>query len=352
MSDIRRGRVYENCTGTGTGALTLTGAVATGYKRFQDVMTNGQTCVATIVDASSGAWETSQCTWNTGNTITRSVWKDGSTATFIDFAAGTKQVFISVAATELATIADCLAAIVSGTITGALGFTPANKAGDTIAGTLAMSGAAFNEAVSVTVASATTPAIFAAASNSITMSGTTTVTGFDTIAAGVRRIIKHTGAHLLTHNATSLILLGGASFTTASGDFSEWLSLGSGNTVMTRYQRAAGRNLTTGVTDTLAIGFTVASYSLGTMGSFTINPALGNSQYGTNGGAFTLTAPTSDCAIDLLSTNNGSAGSITFSGFTVGTGTGDALTTTNTNKFLIMIRRINSVSTYYIKALQ
>lgn len=226
------------------------------------------------------------------------------------------------------------------------------RAGDTMSGTLAMSGAAFNEAVSVTVASATTPAIFAAASNSITMSGTTTVTGFDTIAAGVRRIIKHTGAHLLTHNATSLILLGGASFTTASGDFSEWLSLGSGNTVMTRYQRAAGRNLNTGITDTLAIGFTVASYSLGTMSSFTINPALGNSQYGTNGGAFTLTAPTTDCAIDLLSTNNGSAGSITFSGFTVGTGTGDALTTTNTNKFLIMIRRINSVSTYYIKALQ
>jgi len=213
-------------------------------------------------------------------------------------------------------------------------------------------GGAFNEAATVTIASSTTPAIFAAASNSITMSGATTVTGFDTIAAGPRRIIKHTGAHLLTHNATSLILLGGASFTTASGDFSEWLSLGSGNTVMTRYQRAAGRNLTTGVTDTLAIGFTVASYSLGTMGSFTINPALGNSQYGTNGGAFTLTAPTSDCAIDLLSTNNGSAGSITFSGFTVGTGTGDALTTTNTNKFLIMIRRINSVSTYYIKALQ
>jgi hypothetical protein len=102
-----------------------------------------------------------------------------------------------------------------------------------------MNGGALNWATAVTVASATTPAIFAAASNVITMSGTTTVTGFDTIAAGAERIVKHTGAHLLTHNATSLILLGGQDITTANGDISRWLSEGSGNTRMIGYQRAS-----------------------------------------------------------------------------------------------------------------
>ena len=69
-------------------------------------------------------------------------------------------------------------------------------------------------------------------------------------------------------------------------------------------------------------------------------------------GAHTLAAPAADCAIDLLVTNGASAGAITFSGFTVGSSTGSALTTTNTNKFIISIRRVNSVATYSIYALQ
>lgn len=92
--------------------------------------------------------------------------------------------------------------------------------------------------------------------------------------------------------------------------------------------------------------------SLGTLGSFTVDPGDGPLQYGTNNGAFTLTAPANDGACDLLITNGASAGAITFSGFTVGASTGDALTTTNGHRFLVMIRRINSVATYMIKALQ
>lgn len=110
--------------------------------------------------------------------------------------------------------------------------------------------------------------------------------------------------------------------------------------------------LTPNATATITKGYTVTPNNIGTFSSFTIDPALGNYQYGTNNGAFTLTNPASDCAVDLLVTNGASAGSITFSGFTVGSSTGDALTTTNTSKFIVSIRRINSVSTYIIKALQ
>lgn len=110
-----------------------------------------------------------------------------------------------------------------------------------------------------------------------------------------------------------------------------------------------------GGNQTVTGGFNLTSYSAGTKssGTFTPDPANQNYQYYTNGGAHTVAAPASDCAIDILVTNNGSAGSITFSGFTVASGnTGDPLTTTNGHKFLISIRRMNSVSTYIIKALQ
>lgn len=107
-------------------------------------------------------------------------------------------------------------------------------------------------------------------------------------------------------------------------------------------------------TATISKGFTLTPNNIGTVssGTTTPDPANGNYQYYTNGGAHTLAAPSSDCAIDILVTNNGSAGAITFSGFTVGSSTGSALTTTNTSKFIISIRRINSISTYSVYALQ
>ena len=43
----------------------------------------------------------------------------------------------------------------------------------------------------------------------------------------------------------------------------------------------------------------------------------GNYQFITNNGAFTITAPASDCAVDILVTNGASAGAITFTGFTI-----------------------------------
>lgn len=110
--------------------------------------------------------------------------------------------------------------------------------------------------------------------------------------------------------------------------------------------------ITTGYTAAVTVGYTFTAYSLGNITSFTVNPALGNYQYGTNHGAFTLTAPASDCSVVLLLTNDATAGAITFSGFTTGSSTGDTLTTTNTSKFMLSILRINGVSTYLVKALQ
>jgi hypothetical protein len=89
-----------------------------------------------------------------------------------------------------------------------------------------------------------------------------------------------------------------------------------------------------------------------TTGNITVDCGARPLQYITNGGAYTITAPASDGNCILLSTNNGSAGAITFSGFSVGSNTGDALDTTNGHKFSIFIWEVNGVAGYRIAAHQ
>jgi hypothetical protein len=147
-------------------------------------------------------------------------------------------------------------------------------------------------------------------------------------------------------------------------DGEKWTSQGnvaSGGTVLdapvdgATYGRKDGawvKALPLATTATIAAGYTATPYNLGNITSFTLNPALGNYQYGTNNAAATWTAPANDCAIDVLVTNGATAGAITFTGFTVGISTGDTVTLVNGQRFIISIRRINAISTYLVKALQ
>lgn len=105
---------------------------------------------------------------------------------------------------------------------------------------------ALNEAPEVTLASAATVAIGAAAANSILVTGPTAITAFDSIADGAVRRITFGGALVLTHNATSLILPGAANITTAAGDVAQFLSLGSGNWRCVSYMRANGTPVVAG----------------------------------------------------------------------------------------------------------
>ena len=61
------------------------------------------------------------------------------------------------------------------------------------------------------------------------ITGTTAITSLGTVRAGVWKVLKFEGALTLTHNATSLILPGGANITTADGDIAMVVSEGSGN---------------------------------------------------------------------------------------------------------------------------
>ena len=167
--------------------------------------------------------------------------------------------------------------------------TAALAAGDIISGSIALvvyDGTQFqllsiNRSIQVngTIASATTTNIGAANAEYLAVSGTTTITAFDTVVAGIYRVLKFDGILTLTHNGTSLILPGSASITTAAGDVAGFRSLGSGYWRCEWYQRASGAavfnpSATTSVAGVVTLA-TEAEALTGTDTSKVITPETG-----------------------------------------------------------------------------
>lgn len=99
------------------------------------------------------------------------------------------------------------------------------------------------QAQGANIASATTTDLSTVAGNSVTVTGTTTITGFGTVQAGTVMHLTFSGILTLTHNGTSLILPSSANITTAAGDVATMVSLGSGNWKCLNYTRANGTTL-------------------------------------------------------------------------------------------------------------
>lgn len=139
----------------------------------------------------------------------------------------------------------------------------------------------------VTLASASTVNIGAAASDNVIISGTTTITAFDNVNNGVKRWVRFSGALTLTHNGTSLILPGAANITTAANDTAEFISLGGGNWQCIRYTKASvapySGTVPGGITWTKKTSAYTASDKDGVMAD-------------TSGGAWTLKLPATPTA--------------------------------------------------------
>lgn len=104
------------------------------------------------------------------------------------------------------------------------------------------------------IASASTTDLGAIQGLSHDITGTTTITSFGTVAAGIWKILKYEGALTITHHATSLILLGAENRTTADGDTQILISEGSGNWREVAYFPVAinpGKSVSTDETQTL-----------------------------------------------------------------------------------------------------
>src|SRR5262245_25793909 len=91
-------RVKETTTTTGTGVLTLAGAVS-GFQAFSAKYANGDTLHYVIFHAATGAWEVGYGTWLTGNQLQRTTVLDSSNAgSAVNLAVGSKEVFVTVPA--------------------------------------------------------------------------------------------------------------------------------------------------------------------------------------------------------------------------------------------------------------
>ena len=93
---------------------------------------------------------------------------------------------------------------------------------------------------SATAASASTVNMASVPQGVVSISGTTTITGLGTVSAGIIKTLIFQGALTFTHNATTLILPGAASITTAAGDVAIMASEGSGNWRCLSYSKASG----------------------------------------------------------------------------------------------------------------
>ena len=119
MAFILKDRVKESTTTTGTGNISLGGALAT-FDTFQTYLSNGDTTFYAIAHTSSGVdeWEVGLGTWNTGNTLTRTTVLAGSNSTSaVTFSAGTKDVFMTYPASK-AIVSGEDAAFANITVTG------------------------------------------------------------------------------------------------------------------------------------------------------------------------------------------------------------------------------------------
>lgn len=98
MANILENRVKETSTTTGTGALTVAGAM-TGFRTFASKCAVGDTFRYTLqgVDSSgvpTGEWEVGIGTYSAANQITRSVLDSSNAGVAVDLSAGTKQIWI------------------------------------------------------------------------------------------------------------------------------------------------------------------------------------------------------------------------------------------------------------------
>ena len=105
MAYIQKDRVKETTTTTGTGAVTLAGAVA-GFQAFSAVMSVADTCYYVIVSATGTDWETGTGTYSSASVLTRTtVLSSSNSGNAVSFAAGTKDVFMGPVAERVTDIA-------------------------------------------------------------------------------------------------------------------------------------------------------------------------------------------------------------------------------------------------------
>lgn len=128
-------------------------------------------------------------------------------------------------------------------------------AGGTMTGNITMSSAMDKWAKGADVASATALPLLTDG-NYFDVTGTTTITSFNSVGVGSVVKLHFDGALILTHHATDLILPSAANITTVAGDEAEFVEYASGDWRCVNYQRASGQALVASTSNTIGVGQT------------------------------------------------------------------------------------------------
>lgn len=209
--------VHQTTTGTGTGNLTL--STVSGKQSFNTAFGNGATTdVFPYFISNQGASEYERGTGHMSDatTLVRDTVRESTNANAaVNFSAGTKDVVCDVPATRQW------------------------------------------YAQEVALASSGTTDLGTYPSACVSITGTTTITSHGSTApTGAVRFIKFAGALTYTHNATSLIIPGGANITTAAGDCAIVRHEGSGNWRVLNYTLATGKAVVASGISSKLVSFT------------------------------------------------------------------------------------------------
>ena len=163
----------------------------------------------------------------------------------------------------------------------------------------------------------------------------TNITGLGTITTGV-------------WSATDVAVAAGGTGASTAGDARTNLGL----VIETDVAAYNADALFADVSDNLTVGFTATENDVGDTGTTTItlDATTANFWKAVNGGAHTLTPQTATSTIVLYYLNAADAGAVTTSGYDIVTG--DSLTTTNTEEFMLYSTTNNGKQHLHVVALQ
>jgi len=297
MALVVKDRVKETTATTGTGTLTLAGAV-TGFQTFTSVLSDGDTTYYGIFESATGAFEVGLGTFtSSGTTLARTtILESSNSGSAVNLGAGNKDVFITQPA-EKAVYLDA-----SGYIAAADGRNVTNVAASTAA-TLAtarnIGGVSFDGSANIDLAGVNT------AGNQDTSGNAATATALET-----GRTISLTGD--VTGTSGSFDGSGNASI--AATIAANSVALGTDTTGSYVQQGATSGNGISGSVNSEAGTFTVASNATNANTGNTIvyRDASGNFSAGTITG--TLSGNATNISQYTINQNVGTSNSPTFAG--------------------------------------
>ena len=325
MALVVKDRVKETTATTGTGTLTLAGAV-TGFQTFTSVLSDGDTTYYGIFESATGAFEVGLGTFtSSGTTLARTtILESSNSGSAVNLGAGSKDVFITQPA-EKAVYLDA-----SGYIAAADGRNVTNVAASTataletgrtisltgdVTGTSGSFDGSGNASIAATIAA-----------NSVALGTDTTGNYVADITAGTAIDVSGGGSETAT--VTVNVDLSELSTSTTDGDGDYFVvvdtsnaqrKLTKGNINISGFNNDAG--FTTNVGDITGVTAGTNLTGGGTSGAVTINMAtggIGSGTYGSTANATKIDTITVDAYGRVTAVATGATGDI--DGVTAGTG--------------------------------